>query len=258
MARRILKNLLLVFGGICSFAISGAAMAQIPDRRVHVWIKAYIAPPTGDSSLFTKTSGGKWGLRAPLSGAPLLPKGCFGIDERSFSLDPEASARVTFEANLLIKARDMQVLNEANRNQVRIGSTTNFDCQTGTQLQEAKSASTTTVTVGSVKKSPDGKLLTFNVRASSSNPFYNFGIPLAPRIDFEAVFQFNVITQKLKIFGTTGVFPSFEMYYAVNRGAPIAIFKRAPAAGVGPGSLADFGTGINTLNFEQEIGLPIR
>ena len=256
MAGNLSRSSLVALAMCSTLGVSSTAAAQIPDRNVHVWIKAFISPPEGASATFEKTGGGKWGLRAPLSIMPLLPKGCFGIDDRDFSNDPNASARVTFEANLLVKAREMQVLDYGGKKKIRIGSTTNFDCQTGAELQLSKSAAESTVTISSVKKSPNGRLFTFNVRASSPNPYYDFGVPLAPRIDFEAVFQFNVITQKLTITGTTGVFPSFEMYYALNGGAAVTVFKRAPATGVGPGSLADFGTGVNTVNFKEVINLP--
>lgn len=258
MASNFYRNSLVALAICSALGVSSTAVAEVPDRNVHVWIKAFISPPQGTSAAFAKTADGKWGLRAPLSAVPLLPKGCFGIDERGFEANPDASARVTFEANLLIEAREMHVLGYLGKKQARIEATTNFDCDTGAELQPPRSAAETTVKIGSVKKSPDGRMFTFNVRASSPNPYYDVGMSLAPRIDFEAVFRFNVITQRLTITGTTGVFPSFEMYYSLNGAAPVAIVKRAPAPGVGPISLADLGTGVNTLNFQQVINLPTR
>jgi len=226
-------------------------------------MKAFIANRTGNASTdFTKTDAGRWVLRAPLAGAPVighvLPSGCFSIDDRGFSNDPLASARVTFEANLTVTGRDIKVDAFNGRKTVRIGDSHNLDCKTGADLQPSKVASESSVSIGDVKSSQRGRLLVFNVRASTPNPYYDLGWISAPKIDFELVFTFDVIKQKISILGTTGVFPSFEAYYTINNGPVEKVLNRSPAPDASPMSLADFGTGINTQNFTAGIPLPLQ
>jgi hypothetical protein len=249
--------------GAVSLLLPRPAAAQIAPRTVHFWIKAFIANPgSATSSVFTKTDTGKWALPAPLGGVPVIghivPKGCFSIDDRGFSNDPLSSARVTFEANLIVTGRDLTIASFAGRNRVRIGTSHNIDCKTGVDLQPPRTASETSVTVGDVKSSQRGQMLVFNVRASSPNPYYDLGWISAPRIDFDLSFTFDIVSQKITIAGSTGIFPSFEAYYSIGNGPVTRILNRSPAPGTGPGSLADFGTGINTENFSGEIDLPVQ
>ncbi|MGY4237269.1 hypothetical protein ACVIIW_006216 [Bradyrhizobium sp. USDA 4449] len=252
---------------------SDPARADVSVRNVHFWMKAFIANPAGNASTdFTKTEAGKWVVKAPLAGVPVLnlvlPVGCFSIDDRDFSIDPLSSARVTFEADLVVTDRDMKVDTYDGRRRARIGESHNVDCKTGADLQAPRSAPDSDVSISDVKSSQRGLMQVFNVRASTPNPYYDWvkdyipSVPVvgtrvtgAPRIDFEVAFAFNVVAQKILISGSTGDFPSFEAYYSIDNGPVVKVLNRSQSA-VGPIALADFGTGINTQNFKAEISLP--
>ena len=237
------------------FSICNACASPI---HVHIWIKAFI--PSQHPVLkdyFLKTAKNTWVVEAPstpLPGANIgkLSGTCFVTDNRSFDQSPLASARVTTEFDLVIDQRNISVQKFNDREIVRIGQTENVDCKSGEALQPPMTASTNTVTIGDVKQL--NFLKVFNVRAASANPFYKLlGIQVAPDINYELVFQYDILSRTLKINGVTGYFPSFESYYSIDNGPIKTIIQWTPFKDSTAMSLLDLGTGVNTRSFEMKI-----
>lgn len=239
----------------CILSISDAFASPI---HVHIWIKAFV--PSQHPVLkdyFLKTAKNTWVIEAPsipLPGANIgkLPGTCFVTDNRSFDQSPLASARVTTEFDLVIDQRNISVQKFSHREIVRIGQTENVDCKSGETLQPPMTANTNTVTIGDVKQL--NFLKVFNIRAASPNPFYKLlGRQVAPDINYEFVFQYDILTRTLKINGVTGYFPSFESYYSIDNGPIKTIIQWTPFKDSTAMSLLDLGTGVNTRSFEIKI-----
>lgn len=234
--------------------------AQAEQWNVHFWMKAFIPnehPRVLD--YITRTTSGVWVIPAPkipqLINIGSLSGSCFATDNRLFSIDPNASARVTTEFMILINGRDLKIENYPGRNKIRIGETHNVDCKTGKELRPPETESAETVSIGEVKSSGFNRL--FFIKVTSSNPFYKiFGISLSPSIDYSLNFTYNSLHKKIEIKGATGFFPSFEAYYSINNGSVVTILKSEPHGDSTATSLFDLNLGINTVNFEGVIQLP--
>jgi hypothetical protein len=108
------------------------------------------------------------------------------------------------------------------------------------------------VSIGEVKNADFFR--TLNIRASSPNPFYTMvGIGVAPDIDFELVLRYDIIFRTLTVTGSVGDFPSFEAYYAVDNGSPLAVVTLDPEGKSTATSLFDFGVGLNMRRFEKTL-----
>ena len=228
-------------------------------QTIHVWIKAFIgsAHPTLPDYI-KKTPANSYVIAAPNIPAPKaldigkLAGTCFTTDNRSFSDDPLSSARVTVEFLLTVtNKRTISISKWENRDITRIGVSHNINCTTGVELQPSLSAGIEGVSVGEIKSK--AFLNIFNIRASSPNPFYKFaGISVAPNIDFEFIFEHNILAKRIDLKGVCGYFPWFEGYYQTE-GAPVALFQIPPVGSSTANSLFDFGLGINSRNVVANI-----
>lgn len=233
------------------------------DTKIRIWFDAFIDPiHPGIADFSHATTSGRKVIKAPDAWAPpgfdikQLKGTCFSTDDRSFDPSPTASARgrVDFVIDFAGR-RSFSVKTSPGRPKMKfIGLTRNLDCISGNDLRSPQAASDDGIDIGDIKSS--GFLKLFNVRGSIGDPYYKvLGIDLAPKIDFEFIFEYSVTGLSARIYGSTGVFPSFEGYYQINDEPVVAFLKRAPNKDATPFSLFDFGTGFRTTNFEQKIDL---
>lgn len=253
--RALLKAALVAAAAV----LSGPASAQ--DKAVRIWIRGFIPNSHPSIPNFTKkTDKGTWVIDAPNIVMPGFDIGrlrgtCFSTDDRGFDENPLASARVTVDLTLKFSGRREFTISASERQDsiIRIGLTRNVDCKTGADLQTAERADPSGVTVGTVRK--NGFLRIFNVAASVADPFYRIlGVHIAPRLDFDIIFEYDSLQTDLKLKGVFGIFPSFEGYYSIG-GVTKQLFRLPPTEGAGAYTLADFGTGINTRNYTTSIDL---
>lgn len=247
-----------------TLVMSSVAVAQQP-TTVRVWMRAFI--PNNHPSLpnyIKQTSNGLTVIEAPdpiIAGVRLGPLAgtCFATDNRGFSNDLSASARVTVDLNIIIQERrEIKVESVSGSGFVKVGETHNVDCKSGRELQPARKEDLDSVEVGTVRK--NGFLRVFNVKASSGNPFYKvFNIGVAPKIDYEVVFTYDAVRTTLSLKGVIGNFPSFEAYGSINGQQTFNIVQVNPAKEATAMSLFDgiinASLGINTRNFSHDIDL---
>jgi hypothetical protein len=239
------------------------AFADPSLMTMRVWFDAFIDPVNPTVKDFSHiTSSGTKVISAPDVWAPpgfdikSLKGTCFSTDERSFDPSPTASARGRVDFLVLFQSRrQFTIQNSPGRDALKfVGVTRNVDCKTGTDLRAPASADISGIAIGDVKQ--NGFLKLFNVRASIGDPFYKIlSLSVAPKLDFEFVYEYSITKLSVRIYGSTGTFPSFEGYYQINGGKIVNFLKRPPADGATPLSLFDFGLGINTENFEYVIDL---
>lgn len=236
----------------CGFATP--ADAQAPRREVRIWMSAFIpdSHPTL-ANYFKRTATG-----TSVLGAPPVPGfgaigTCFTTDNRGFSANPNASARVTVGFMLDINGRTMSVRDIPGRpRRIDTGWTHNVDCASGAELRPARKAPTTGVSVSEV--AIDGFLRTVDVRASAGNPFYDvFDYNIAPKIDFRMRLQYDILQREIRVTGAAGDFPSFEAYYQVDGGPVRTLTQLAPDGGAT--SLIDLWVDLNMRDFNRTISL---
>ena len=142
---------------------------------------------------------------------------CFSTDDRNFSENLEATARVTFSATILIQDRDMYVsptkltseLSDPD-NYVTIGETRKVDCKTGATL-ETKTANVKFSI--SEEKKKFKRIREFSVAAGDP-----FNIIDVCNVEINLGLTYDVLMRRLVVNGDFSQFPSYEMYYQINDG----------------------------------------
>lgn len=234
--------------------------AHAQDFQVDFWFRSFIANnhPTIPGYI-SKTQNGKFVLHAPNIPAPFMDinrlKGtCFTTDQRDFSSAIEESARVGVYIRLFVRGRELKIGQINSIPNILIGDTHNVDCISGKDLVPSVKADSSGTSISDVKSQEFSR--NFSIRISAGDPFYKvLGVAVAPKISSEILFVFDVSTKRIKITGTVEDFPWFEGYYRINDGKIKTLIRRTPANEASALSLFDFGLGLHTTNFIEEINL---
>jgi len=241
ISRYIVKLFLLNYG--LAIFIGGAftgpsAMAQ---DTLHVWMRAFIDvsnPVAIPSSLEP---------RRTMIPAPMNSEYCFATDNRTFSNDPNASARMSSKFMIVIRSRDVATVQPAPDSDAihTPGSSKLMRCADG-QVVESRQGVVKQSNLGG-PHSADG-VTELYVEVAASNPFaeeiagsFSFAVP---DINYRIRLIYNQITHKLKVSGLVDRFPSFEMYARVNSRSTVNLLRLRPS-GVfhDPLDLYDLGAG---------------
>jgi hypothetical protein len=240
---------------VAIIALSAPSQAQDRETKIRIWFKAFIpSQHAGNPGYIKKTATGTTVIEAPENAALNFVgvKGsCFQTDGRSFSTAPLASARIAVEKVVVVKGRDIvRIEDPSGRPPVSVGTTHNVECDTG-KLISSKTQDTNGISVSGVKNS--NFVSSFGIQAKSSNPYYPSAV--TPKIDMDIVVERRFLKRDIRVYGALGVFPAFEAYYSIDDGIPIKLYALEPANGTTAISLIDFGSGVNTRNFEAFIPL---
>jgi hypothetical protein len=226
------------------------------ERRVHVWAHAFIPSKHPElPNYITKAENGLYVVEAPF--LPPYTGTCFLTDGRDFDSSPTAPARTTVEFVLVLSAREMNVEKAEGRDFVRIGASHNVDCITGKDLRPPKAASPAGVDIGDVVKGTLSRAIF--IRAATPNPFYTAGtiggkdFGFSPDIDFSISINYNIGARVLTFAGSAGYFPAYELYYSIDGEAAVSLVRWPPYKDSTAVALFDFGTGINTQSFTEEL-----
>lgn len=260
---------------------------------VRIWVKAFIpskhvgnpgyirqigdtgktavpAPPTflltPAARLLTPSWLAKWAKERaenPVANAILgiRADGCFLTDQREFSDDPAASARLTLDFSLTVEAQTVALKAKGpGGDAFRAGATHFVDCDNGKEIVRSVTSDPMTKLVpggGSRLGQPvlrDGKALVF-VKGAAGNPLAPTPEMLSPAIDFSGTVTFDPATRKVQFKGSVGAFPAFEAYASLNGGPARRLFRVGPAEGTTVWNLVDWDTGINIRSFTAETSL---
>ncbi len=226
-----------------TFLVTPAVRAVTP-RAVEVW---------------AKKNSGNW-KGALLSGA--LANHCFKTDGRTFTSNANASARLHFEATLVIDGPSVRIEKPAGRSRPFWSDASHLvDCQSVRDLVTPKAGDPYFVDApfrpGSSIGEPrvDGNEVRLFVRGSGGNPLAPLLESVTPAVDFSGVITFDRKTKKLGFRGLAGTFPATEAYASLNGGAPRTIFQLSPNEGTTVWDLADLDTGVNSRGIDTTIDL---
>lgn len=238
-----------ILGG--AFLLLGALASASPVRatEVEIWFATFIPSVADEANRHFRHVDGKTYIVDPLSSDT-----CYGTDNRSWSTDKSASARVKVRLVLQVDGRNLSI----RQHNIEVGETHRYRCADVVETQNSpRRSGRECVSVSSVRET--GRFLrTIGVSGRAPNPFFQIAgkpcstlaVNVAARIDFDLVIRYNILTRSIEISGSTGTFPNFEGYYQVNGSLPQLFMKHAISPGSSPLDLIDAGLGVNTSNFE--------
>ena len=179
---------------------------------------------------------------------PILGKQCFGTDDRSFSNEANASARVT--ADFIVAISNSPKIETELSKRFRSGPTRKIDCATG-QVLATKSASVSRCQIGAPAFA-DG-MIQFVIGCKASDPL----VPIlaerfTPDLHFSGLFTYKSGSKTISFSGDIGAFPSYEAYASLNGGPFKLIFAKAPEKGTGGQSLIDLWQHINVKKIDAK------
>jgi hypothetical protein len=220
--------------------------------RLRLWFKIFIpGEHPGNPGYVLRTARGTGVIPSPEDqGLRLIPLlglhgNCFATDDRSFSPDPRASARVTVDMNLLIEGGEIvRMSGVAGRPIADTGRTRLVDCASGVE-RASKKASPSGISTSSTSRS-------VTVSGGVSDPFYHGA---GPRADLRLEIESRPQSRDLRVVGNVGTFPSFEGYYSLDGGPAQSLVLLPPAAGTTAWDLIELGTGARMRQFEGIIPL---
>lgn len=157
--------------------------------------------------------------------------GCFLGDQRSFSSDDKATARMHSRAWVQI-GPDMGSKGYKMQQQHFCSPTTKVDCDDGSVKDEGTAGNEgmkfTEVAGGSANR------VSLKLKAGAGNPL----VPGAPKIDYEGTLTIDRVNKFVEFSGKVDDFPSFEAYVMIDGKGPYKIKQLGPAPGSDPTSLA--------------------
>jgi hypothetical protein len=221
------------------------AKKSLQATRVHIWIKGFIPNiHSGNPGYVTPIPGtNKFVIQEPMGSA------CAMSDNRGFSNDPNAFARLTTEFILNIENGSVNLLPAGPRPTVSTGVSYRVNCATGENLEAPRTASTDNMSIGNPAFADGVAQVAIDCRAS-----YPF-IPLAPDVNFSGHFTYDLTSRNLRFQGSAGMFPSFEAYAQLNGGQIKALFQFAPGKGTTIISLIELGTGLQQRKIDVTVKL---
>lgn len=200
----------------CALVLSSEVRAE----NVEIWFKAFIAKDSGRPVPGTDETIVSWQIAEDFLG-------CFSTDNRGFSDDPKASARVTVRLTLPLS-------DDTHSFDGQCGVTKKVSCETG-EVIETDSCDFKKVFEGKAERiSPYARKFHFDVAASNPIPL------IAPDIDAE--FEITEVRPLppggliYMIKGDVDRFPSFEAYVKY-KDKVFPLMKMPPEKGASPASL---------------------
>ncbi|MFE7777710.1 DUF3238 domain-containing protein [Streptomyces sp. NPDC057445] len=201
-------------------------------QSVKVWLKAFIPKDVPGLTLPRPNHPGE----TMVGGLPLVGD-CFLTDQRGFSSDITASARIHSEIALDVKAGGL-VLHEYND----CSPTHEVDCEDG-DLDIVARGDSSRIYFFSIK-APAAGMVTFEMKGAAKNPC----IEESADVDYQGAVAIVVWREpsedgqemekaRIDFQGFIDNFPAFEMYAAVNDGPGQQVFAVMPLPGNSPAAL---------------------
>jgi hypothetical protein len=194
------------------------------------WIKAFIpnSHPTNPGYIVPDPSGGT------MIQDPVFTGSCYTTDNRDFTSDASASARMT--SQLVLSVDSSGLTNGSGDETEQTGQTNRVKCSDGTSDGCSDHADTSGMKFSNVKYDAfNNGTLYFSVDASAANPCFPIQIPghvnFAPNIHYKGQFTIGVQTNVVSYSIEIGGFPAFEIYVQKNSQSPVTVLQQPPANG---------------------------
>lgn len=207
--------------------------------ELKIWVKAFIPKyhPTNQNYVLPRPGhSGEYMIPDPIESGV-----CFATDNRSFSSDQRASARMTSTITLMLSGGNLSQ-NQSHQ----VGETRVFWCADGTEKHPPKSAKTSRMYWGTPAHA-DGNIQV-TLEGNANNPH----VVGSPSIYYAGDFMFDSRKKKLRYKLTFGRFPAFEVYAQLDSGQVVKLINENPADGTDVWSLISIG-GIGTRSASGEV-----
>ena len=182
----------------------------------------------------------------------------FLTDQRGFSSDRNASARLHFAVTFVIDEDSVEIVPAKDQSY--------FWCDPSHQVSSAGELIATATSdpdlklffakgswIGELRRQADNALLF--VRGSAGNPLAPVPEAVTPALDFSGIISLHLPTRSIGFKGMVGQFPATEAYASLNGGPPATLFRSGPAAGSTIWDLPDFDLGVNMQSVDGEATL---
>lgn len=206
--------------------------------KIDLWIKAFIP----EQGTFTHV---RFGQSSPHAGKtaiphPTLPDYYYLTDQRSFSKDVNASARM----NLHVELNVGQAV--PNMHTVRAGCDITIETKGSGEERARATADGSGIFANNFSQSSN-QSIRFWVEAAASDPL----ISVAPDIDFKGWITLDFKENQLFFDLLVDEFPAFEGYFSIDGGPAKTIFQLLPEPGASPFNL--FGDANVSVNRSMPI-----
>lgn len=194
--------------------------AVVDDVFVDFYIKAFIPLNVdGVTEAYPKDRS-----KTMIRGIPVIGD-CFLTDQRSFSPDRGASARMFSQALVHVSPAG-----SSWSEQHHCGETVEVDCEDG-NVEGKQTQNNENMDFEERERSSSRVVLGF--KAAQNNPL----VTLSPDIDLEGTLTVDRVNKFVEFVGKVDDFPAFEAYVKINGGAPRVIKQLGPEKDAGPTSL---------------------
>lgn len=197
-------------------------------NKIKFWINAFIheSIPNVTSKMY--------GI-SYIQGPPFYD--CFKTDQRGYSNNPSASARLHCEFTVDLR-------NKTYTTNTYCGTTHQIDCKNPFTVKCQQTASNKNMKFSDAYFSQDGSFFRIYLSAAGANPC----VPLSPDIDFNGWFSVQLYSSYIKytFTGKVDQFPNYECYAQLGSKTPITLFTLDPPAGKTPLDL--FGNANRTVS----------
>lgn len=193
------------------------------DGEIAIWVKAFI--PKEITGLTKVVPAGEHKDKTMIPG-PTLVNDCFLTDQRTFSSDPAAKARMT--SVLVVKREGNNVSIDQKQS---CSPTIEIDCEDG-DVECNKTAATDHMKFALMSNElVDGKA-TITMNCAANNPCFRG----SPDIDYEGTFTIDYTNKKIEFKGKVEPFPAYEIYAKGSSGTK-AMLQKLPKEGATPANL---------------------
>ena len=190
-------------------ALIFSAPVQAADD-VHIWLRGFI--PGSSEAVDTSP-----GVIVRASDGQ-----CFGTDQRGWSEEPNAPARLSSDFHLLLPDNAEPLVRPARRTVTSAEKLRQLDCQSAQELAVAQTQLLANV-VGTPSQADDRTQV--SILAAVPDPQRPWS---SATISYDATFTYDRSTRTLDYRATTGSFPAYEAYATLNDGPVITVFRSGP------------------------------
>ncbi len=189
-------------------------------RTIKLWLKAFV--PNTDELARPVLGDGEHAGKTMLNHLWLTNR-CFLTDQRSFSNDIHAEARMHSEIEIdLAKGKETYQFHHCY-------DTIEVDCRTGAEKCRAQ-GSTSRMNFHDFEVEREKQLYTVHIKAASKNPCIKIGaLKITPNLDFTGVIHIAMTEDPSRAIvtftGKVEEYPAFEMYACANNGTAETVFQ---------------------------------
>jgi hypothetical protein len=202
---------------VACFVLSVSTPATAQVTTVEIWVRSFIPNRHDTNPGYIRPVPNRPG-QTMMSG-PTPVNDCFLTDNRWFSSDPSASARIG--ARLVINTGATPTIVSASHPP---SVSVEVDCEDGDE-ECRKPVDTSRSRVGPIAR--QGSTVRIKVHGEANNACF----AASPDIHYDGEFIVDVAAGSIKFEGTIGQFPAFEAYARSGSGPVRTIFQLSPASG---------------------------